>query len=1028
MPNISVSPSNPRSTHDISLSDGVLTFGAMLDGGPAGIQELPQTPSTLLINKQGGKFGDYDPSFSHLEQSDWTGGRGQESFVDDPTRFLDNYNAWTLTPGRLLSGLQWRKAETMTQKTFALPGNMTWYPLIGVSSGNRYRARSFTDSGGTVAEQVYMWIRRRGAPGTLTVEICNNNAGVPGTVRVTATLTASSVTDVISVFPAFDWAGSNTLTNGVLYWVKIYGAATDNAASHWEVGGDPTGVASGSGKVSSDNSAWSDTTIGLYFWVSTISSATVAINGHYPRDWKLFFLQGATYAVSRYRPPFTLTSSNAVSTLYINGDRGTVSSSASQTTVTDSSKAWTTNQWAGAKVKIVSGPGDGEWRSIVSNTATALTITPAFSVTQTTATRYVIYDTPTWTIIGSNPATMTVTDVVVANGIAYLSCGGVRTIVQFRANLTTSAHEFSTASAKYGTLLAALNHPDDGMQIFAATPGGTAIYRWKDGDDGFVAGSAETGFAIDNTADKTKLNTAALPLKAWTTNQWANCIVTIFAGPGVTEQRTVSSNTATVLTVSSAFTVTHTAATQYSISGETNKLYSSPTPAKAWSPNQWAGSVVKITSGPGINESKTISSNTATVLAISSTWTATLTDDSQYEIEAWGVTAAPVIRTQVGDGSYNITNLVTYNNEMYVFKEDSLWRVVNDRAMQVPVGLEAMPSPSNGVAAVAQNLFLYFSWSHSAERLYGGTLDDFGPWKGRGLPAGRQGPISAMESVMAWLFVAIDGGPDGTSCVMVWNGMGWSEVFRAWGVGWRIRQIKWVPQIGGRPKLYISVGPLLVFIHMPLDTLNPENDTTLPYMHESALTTSTFDMGARRLPKMWKEFEAFTESLKRTSSAVLGRSIDLDYQLDDAIGGSVWTYAGQLDNSPVDTLQIMRGNKRAIRFRLRMHIQTSTSPMIVKAYILEGYARTPVKYQYNLRIKLSTLQRTYSGQPDTDPDVFLNWLKEKAGGADKITVNSIFPQWHNRLVVIEPPSVARSFVNRILNMWGGTMMVTIRDA
>lgn len=74
----------------------------------------------------------------------------------------------------------------------------------------------------------------------------------------------------------------------------------------------------------------------------------------------------------------------------------------------------------------------------------------------------------------------------------------------------------------------------------------------------------DAGDADSNSSDKTKLNDAT---KAWTTDQWTGCRVYITAGPGVGESRIVSSNTATALTVSPAWTTTHTTATQYAIGG-----------------------------------------------------------------------------------------------------------------------------------------------------------------------------------------------------------------------------------------------------------------------------------------------------------------------------------------------------------------------------------------------------------------------------------------------------------------------------
>jgi hypothetical protein len=54
--------------------------------------------------------------------------------------------------------------------------------------------------------------------------------------------------------------------------------------------------------------------------------------------------------------------------------------SATSTTLVNSAKSWTTNQWANYQVRIVSGTGAGQIRTITSNTGTALTV-PAWSTT-----------------------------------------------------------------------------------------------------------------------------------------------------------------------------------------------------------------------------------------------------------------------------------------------------------------------------------------------------------------------------------------------------------------------------------------------------------------------------------------------------------------------------------------------------------------------------------------------------------------------------------------------------------------------
>lgn len=332
-----------------------------------------------------------------------------------------------------------------------------------------------------------------------------------------------------------------------------------------------------------------------------------------------------------------------------------------------------------------------------------------------------------------------------------------------------------------------------------------------------------------------------------------------------------------------------------------------------------------------------------------------------------------------------------------------------------------------GLAAVAQNLFLFFNYSHSVERLYGQTLDDMGPWKGAGLPSGRAGPISALLPVLGWMFAAVDGGQYGTSSIMAWNGIGWTEVFRGWEVGRRIRSLAWLPVVGGQPKLYFSYGSLFLYLTFPQDGLHPLRDTAMPYAHETVLTMSTVDLGALRLPKLFKEFEAAVDGFQRGGSSSKGKEIWLDAQFDDDIGTSRWITLGVLERAPVDQIQMNIAGRRSARFRLRIITNSATVPVVLRATTVEAFGRTPVKYQYSLTLRASSLQRTRTGQLDHDPNDFIAWLKAKAGSADKVRVHSVFAQWDDKLVVIEPPTIRRKWKNDILAWEGVSIMLTVRD-
>lgn len=71
----------------------------------------------------------------------------------------------------------------------------------------------------------------------------------------------------------------------------------------------------------------------------------------------------------------------------ITGTGGTLTGSTT-TTLTDSVQTWNTNEWVGATVKIASG---GATSTVVSNTATVLTVSPAFGVAPTVPGLYTLW-------------------------------------------------------------------------------------------------------------------------------------------------------------------------------------------------------------------------------------------------------------------------------------------------------------------------------------------------------------------------------------------------------------------------------------------------------------------------------------------------------------------------------------------------------------------------------------------------------------------------------------------------------------
>ena len=71
-------------------------------------------------------------------------------------------------------------------------------------------------------------------------------------------------------------------------------------------------------------------------------------------------------------------------------DTGTTTSAGAANLLTDTSKSWSTNEWIGKAVIIMSGPGQGQMARVVSNTSDTLTFDVNFAVSLTNESTYTI--------------------------------------------------------------------------------------------------------------------------------------------------------------------------------------------------------------------------------------------------------------------------------------------------------------------------------------------------------------------------------------------------------------------------------------------------------------------------------------------------------------------------------------------------------------------------------------------------------------------------------------------------------------
>jgi hypothetical protein len=359
-----------------------------------------------------------------------------------------------------------------------------------------------------------------------------------------------------------------------------------------------------------------------------------------------------------------------------------------------------------------------------------------------------------------------------------------------------------------------------------------------------------------------------------------------------------------------------------------------------------------------------------------------------------------------------------------VFKADGIYPIVGDRAEKMNVGLDHVKTENAGQAALSVNTFLYLSWADfSIQRMYGRDLSSVGYDKGIGLPSGRAGKPVWFAFHPSGMFTCVDA-DTGTSSVLFRENeaQSWHEVFRAPGSGQRIRSMYWQDCPGTNPRLWIECNGELYYQEWPYLTFNPLEDSGMNYQWESVVIQADIDMGAAKLAKYLKEMTLYTENL------TTGIEIAFEYQLDEKIGSTDWEDAQSFLSSPWDSSSINRGEKYRIRTRFRMITDTATTPPVLIAAILEGWARTPGKYQYTFETKVSAWQVDNAGEMDHNPTDVYDFLTTAASKARKVTMRCVLSFMHKKEVKVEYPIVYPRSWDADDGNWTGTMAVTLRDA
>jgi hypothetical protein len=273
------------------------------------------------------------------------------------------------------------------------------------------------------------------------------------------------------------------------------------------------------------------------------------------------------------------------------------------------------NDLRGYRIRITGGPGIGDERIIASNTMGAnavITVSAAFSATITSSSTYVLLTPRFWVF---NPAA--------TPGLGYWDVA----LSAWTAGKTVTGVTFT------GTDGLLIGTPGIGSnQIDAADIG-----VWPNGASGPIG----TATAVFGSCVSTLVTLTSG--RNWTVGQWNGAVVSILAGTGSGQTRTISSNTALSFTTNTAFSPALDATsvwqiTKAPVSSAGLSTFSSTTSTiltvtgSAWTSSQFVNMQIRVIAGTGAGQIRTITANTGTTITTAA-WTTNLDATSIWVIE-----------------------------------------------------------------------------------------------------------------------------------------------------------------------------------------------------------------------------------------------------------------------------------------------------------------------------------------------------------------------------------------------------------
>lgn len=934
-----------------------------------GVTRAPLQRNAMQTSNTSNQYSDLEPPWISIPQENWTGGRANELFPKDTTRYRDGkrvqagFNEVIYNAPLDYYSTGFRKAETNC------PGSLKW-KNIG-TSGEKYIAVAFSPAQTFEAGEVYVHMRRRGTPASsLTVQL-RDGISAESNVLAEKSFSTEDVTDTLAEFFKFTFEPVE-LSSGTTYYVLVYSETADNE-DYWQVGiSENTQMTT---FASADGVNFNSANYELYYRVAEAQNTDTT---------KFFIYEQVPFMIRQN--PIANRYNDYVPSLWVNGDIGALSDRTANT-LTDNSKEWVVNCFAGARIGLVYREGSEEhlsvWRKIVSNTADTITIEGEWDLYPSVSdeTEYVIVDTPLWHEITGHGLTSYVTDIHVIRGVVYFCQGDHVAVRKMRWN--HNAFEFMELTDVYATFLQSVRDSQ-----------GMMLYRARNDDENHQR-SVERSILLDWETTPTELMNRTSAIE---TSDGTKYSTAVDFGACDYDQKLYKVEIGTFSSDKNSGKVVITLQ-----ESEDNSAFTDVQSVTATSTGIWY-----------INAHCHYRYRRIAV-------TATGTNCSVNNIKVT-TTQNPrwLDRFTLLDNYGKITRLFEYGaietKSLWIIQEgmlSSINKVDNtvDTYTHDRINIDELQTTAeehNGKAVETADVYLLWGWLNGLQRYYNTQLEGKGPDHDEGLPFERQGRVTQIVSYPSNFFISIDG-EDGYSCVMMFNQSGWHEIYRAPNPGERIYDMAFQPIYGARPdRLWLNVGADVIWLAMPSKILYAIQDRDAEYTHESVLVSSWHTAGMIDIEKLWQTLKIMADYLDGENCW-----IEADYQVDEEETWHPienWYTVSPSQKEELNPNNSVNGKK--LRYRLRLQTTDYHKTPKVNAVVLEAVGRVDIKQSYSFHFRNIKYKRDLTAEfEEIEPLDVQNLLDEWANRLKKLRLNSRWKIFDNKIVYLD--AVQTSVLNEL---------------